>query len=296
MLGQPDPVRLSAPRRYLQGMPSPLISVNELQSILGDNDTRIVDCRWYLGEPHRGTLEYQGGHILGAVYASLDDDLSGDSGAGRHPLPTPDRFRAVLARLGITRSTRVIVYDDRGGAIAARLWWMLTNQGHEMTSVLDGGIQAWIADGLPLSTTAERPPASAGFSAHPWTGTADRDAVAKQPDHTILVDARSYERYVGAEEPIDPKPGHIPGAISLPQADNLTEELAFLSPDVLRSRFLRAGIGEASDVIVHCGSGVTACHNILAMEIAGIRRPLLYVGSWSDWSSQNLPVATGEIP
>jgi len=259
-------------------MANALISVDDLERVLGNDDVRVIDCRWYLTEPELGIAEYQRGHIPGAAYASLETDLSDSRGEGRHPLPSPETFEATLERFGITSSTRVVVYDDRGGAIAARLWWMLTNQGHDSTSVLDGGIQAWIAAGHDLSTTQASPPQGA-FPCGPWRGVVDRDIVINRQDDTILIDSRSRERYVGDEEPIDPKAGHIPGAISLPQAENLTEGLMFLPPD-----------------IVHCGSGVTACHNILAMDVAGFEQPLLYVGSWSDWSAHDLPFATGEAP
>ena len=276
-------------------MVNPLIAVDELEKLLHDDDVRVIDCRWYLEESELGAAEYERGHIPGAIYASLDTDLSGTVGPGRHPLPSPKHFEATLRRFGISSSTRVIVYDDRGGAVAARLWWMLTDQGHDMTSVLDGGLQAWISAGQPLSTSEVIPMAGA-FRTRRWRGVTDRDTVVSRADHTILIDARSSERYRGDEEPIDPRAGHIPGAISLPQADNLTTELAFLPATKLHSRFSRAGVVESDDVIVHCGSGVTACHNILAMEVAGIERPLLYVGSWSEWSSSTLPVATGDQP
>jgi thiosulfate/3-mercaptopyruvate sulfurtransferase len=276
-------------------MADSLIDVHDLERIVDSEDTRVIDCRWYLTEPELGVAEYRHGHIPGAAYASLETDLSGPSGAGRHPLPSPETFAATLGKLGITTSTRVVVYDDRGGAIAARLWWMLTNQGHDLTAVLDGGIQAWIAAGHDLSTTQTSPPTGT-FPCRPWRGVVDRDIVVNRQVNTILIDSRSRERYVGDEEPIDPKAGHIPGAISLPQAENLTEDLRFLPSDILHSLFSGAGITGTEDVIVHCGSGVTACHNILAMDVAGIERPLLYVGSWSDWSSVDLPVATGEAP
>jgi thiosulfate/3-mercaptopyruvate sulfurtransferase len=276
-------------------MANALISVDDLRGILRNDDVRVIDCRWYLTEPELGVAEYQRGHIPGAAYASLETDLSGIEGEGRHPLPSPEAFAATLGKLGITALTRVVVYDDRGGAIAARLWWMLTNQGHDMTSVLDGGIQAWITAGHDLSTTQTSPPRGA-FPCGPWRGVVDRDIVINRQVNSILIDSRSRERYVGDEEPVDPKAGHIPGAISLPQAENLTEDLRFLPSDVLHSRFSGTEITGTGEVIVHCGSGVTACHNILAMDVAGIGRPLLYVGSWSDWSSVDLPVSTGETP
>jgi thiosulfate/3-mercaptopyruvate sulfurtransferase len=274
-------------------MARPLITADELGRILDDADVRVLDCRWYLGEPHRGAAEYRLGHISGALYASLDDDLSSSVGPGRHPLPSPEAFGTTLGTLGITPSTKVVAYDDRGGAIASRLWWMLTDQGHERTSVLDGGLQSWTSAGHILTTDEVVPPSSR-YPTRPWRDVVDRSAIVSMPNGTVLVDARGEDRYRGDEEPVDPKAGHIPGAISLPQADNLTPGLAFLPPADLRSRYAKAGIDNSKHVIVHCGSGVTACHNILAMDVAGIERPKLYVGSWSDWASHDLPVATGD--
>jgi thiosulfate/3-mercaptopyruvate sulfurtransferase len=272
-----------------------LISTEELVERYTHGDVRIIDCRWYLDEPDKGRSEYHRGHLPGAAYASLDTDLSAAHGPGRHPLPSPDAFAATLTQFGITESTPVVAYDDRGGAIASRLWWMLTNQGHTATSVLDGGLQAWTTTGH--ATTTEEPIFTDGsFGTRPWRGVVDRDAVASRGRDVILVDARSIERYRGDEEPVDAKAGHIPGAISLPQTDNLSEDLSFLSPMALRSRYSLAGFAEDSDVVVHCGSGVTACHNILAMAVAGFNQTSLYVGSWSDWSSTDLPTATGDLP
>jgi len=273
----------------------PLISVEELAAIVDDPATRVIDCRWYLEEPEKGPSEYRRGHIPGADYASLDGDLSGAEGQGRHPLPSPAAFADTLARFGITVSTPVVVYDDHGGSIAARLWWMLTDQGHTNVSVLDGGIQEWTRQGF--GTTRVEPAHQRGdFETRPWRGVVDRTAVIARSNDSLLMDARSRERYRGDCEPVDPKAGHIPGAISIPQTENLSDDLTFLSPDILRARFARLSINGAKGDIAHCGSGVTACHNILAMEVAGIKRPSLYVGSWSDWSSAGLPVATGDAP
>jgi thiosulfate/3-mercaptopyruvate sulfurtransferase len=276
-------------------MANPLTTADELAHILSNADVRVIDCRWYLGEPELGVAEYRRGHIPRAMYASLDDNLSGRDGPGRHPLPSPRAFRETLARFGITPSTTVVAYDDRGGAIASRLWWMLTDQGHETTSVLDGGLQAWTASGHSLTTSEYQPPMGA-FETRFWRGTIDLEMVRARPGDAFLIDARSPERYSGDDEPVDPKAGHIPGAISLPLEGNLTEQLAFLSATALHRRFVGPGIEDSDDVIMHCGSGVTACHNILAMEVAGFKRPKLYVGSWSDWSSHDLPVATGDAP
>jgi len=276
-------------------MAVPLTTAVELAVQVDHEDVCIVDCRWYLGEPGLGLQAYREDHIPGAAYASLDKDLSGVEGPGRHPLPTPESFARTLSRLGVTSSTRVVVYDDRGGAVASRLWWMLTDQGHGMTSVLDGGIQAWVAAGFALTTDSPTPPVGS-FPTRPWSGVVDRRSVARRDRHTVVIDARSPERYRGDEEPVDPKAGHIPGAISLPQADNLNDDLTFLPSAVLRTRFSNAGIADAHLVISQCGSGVTACHNIMAMEMAGLGRPMLYVGSWSDWSTGDLPITTGGSP
>jgi len=276
-------------------MSGPLISVASLRDRMGDPDLRIVDCRWYLGDPSGGRTAYEAGHLPRASFASLDDDLSADTGAGRHPLPSREHFAAVVVRLGIGAATPVAVYDDRGGAIAARLWWMLSQQGHGSVFVLDGGIQAWEATGLPL-TTAEPNPPPGTFTIEDWTGTVDAEMVRARATSTLLVDVRSPERYAGIEEPVDPKPGHIPGARSVPLSGSLDHELHMLPMDRLRDHLEANGITSDRKVIAHCGSGVTACHLVLAAEAAGLPRPDLYVGSWSEWSSRDLPVATGFDP
>lgn len=280
-------------------MVSLLISAEALAH-LGDptnrsDRLRIVDCRWYLGEPARGRQAFEAGHLPGAVYASLDDDLSVPEGPGRHPLPTPKQFAATMSRLGIDRTTKVVAYDDRGGAVAARLWWMLTAVGHRDVVVLDGGIQAWTAQGGSLTTVTEVPEPKT-FEPAPWTGVATIDDVVTRPERHLLIDARGRERYEGRTEPVDPKAGHIPGAISMPLTEQLDRSLRFLPPPRLRDRFVEAGLDEADRVISHCGSGVTACHTVLAMELAGLPRPLLFVGSWSEWSGTDLPIATGSEP
>ena len=272
-----------------------LISAAELIDRLREPGVRVVDCRWYLMEPAGGREAFEAGHIPGAVYADLDRDLSAPSGAGRHPLPTPDAFAATMGRMGIDRSSFVVAYDDRGGAIAARLWWMLTSQGHDSATVLDGGIQAWRDLGGDLSTVVVDP-VPAVFDAQPWTGTVTIDEVADRRATATILDARDADRYAGDVEPVDPKAGHIPGAMSQPMTGNLGTDLRFHPPQVLQRRFDAMGIGERTHVIAHCGSGVTACHTILAAEIAGLPRPDLYVGSWSDWSSTDRPIATGPHP
>jgi thiosulfate/3-mercaptopyruvate sulfurtransferase len=276
-------------------MANPLMSVHELRSRLKDPDVVILDCRWYIDNAAQGRNVYDEAHIPGARFVDLDTDLSRDGGPGRHPLPTHEAFGATCERLGIDRSAHVVLYDDHGGAIAARMWWMLTNQGHFDVSVLDGGLGAWIAIDGPM--TDEVPTVEpTTLQTHPWVGTVDRYQVEHRPNTTILIDARAPERYRGDDEPIDPVAGHIPGALSVPQSGNLNPDMTFRPPHELRERYLSAGVGNPDDVIVHCGSGVTACHNILAMVIAGMPGAHLYVGSWSDWSSAGLPWVTGDNP
>ena len=274
-------------------MTNPLISAHELRAGLEEPDLVILDCRWYIDDAGGGHIAYDKGHIPGARFVDLDSDLSQKVGPGRHPLPDHDAFGETCGRLGIDRSVHVVVYDDSGGGIAARMWWMLTNQRHPSVSLLDGGAEAWIAIGGPM-TTAVPKVAPGSFPTHAWTETADRDDVERRSDTTVLIDARAAERYRGDEEPVDPVAGHIPGALSMPLTGNLNADMTFMAPSRLRERFRSAGINDSRHVISHCGSGVTACHNILAMVVAGMPPPELYVGSWSDWSSAGMPAAVGD--
>ncbi|HSJ72502.1 MAG TPA: sulfurtransferase [Acidimicrobiia bacterium] len=272
-----------------------LISPEDLARIIDDRALRLVDCRWYIADPDEGAAAYRRAHLPGAVHASLDDHLSGTTGPGRHPLPSPDEFAETLSSFGISPESTVVVYDDRGGAIASRLWWMLTAQGHAAVAVLDGGIQAWTMEGRPLTTDVpalER----TQYEVVQWTGIVTLEEVAEREPGTTVIDAREPERYRGDIEPIDSKAGHIPGAVSLPVAANLDENSRFRPSSDLAWRFSSIGVAGDTRVIAHCGSGVTACHTILAAEIAGLGRPDLYVGSWSEWSGTDRPVATGEAP
>ena len=269
----------------------PLIGVGKLRDLLGDPGLRVADTRWYLGEPDRGRQAYAAAHIPGAVYVDLELHLSAPAGPGRHPLPDPVDFSLALDRLGIGAEHRVVAYDDRGGAVAARLWWMLRAQGHDRVSVLDGGWTAWqVAGGPEAAGGTEHAAPQRRIDGRPWPGTVDRDEVRNGLGGLTLIDARSSERYRGEHEPIDSAAGHIPTAISLPSDGNLGADERFLPPDRLRTRFAAAGGG--GPVVSYCGSGVTACHNLLAMEVAGITGGLLYPGSWSDWSSAGEAVAT----
>jgi thiosulfate/3-mercaptopyruvate sulfurtransferase len=260
-----------------------------------DESVVVVDCRWYLdGRSGRGA--FLAGHIPGAVWVDVDADLAGPAGAecGRHPLPSPADFAAAMARAGIGDDMRVVAYDDAGGSIAARLWWMLRSVGVR-AAVLDGGIGAWEG---PLESGPARP-VPARFTPRPWpealyVDTADVHP-ARRPRGTVLVDARAAERFRGEDTTIDPRPGHIPGAVNLPWPENLDPVTGRMRPVTdLRVRYARIGALDADRVVASCGSGVTACHDLLAMTLAGVGPLALYTGSWSAWSSDpGRPAALG---
>ena len=257
----------------------PLVSAEWLGEQLHDDEIRVVDCRFYLAEPERGHREYLEAHIPGALYLSLDDDLTGQTGPGRHALPDPADFAATLRTAGIGNQHAVVVYDQHDSSTAARLWWMLRSLGHESVYVLDGGWAAWTAE--PRSTTEEIPgwpPADLELAAD-WEGTVERDGI--DTSVMTLVDARAPERHRGEIEPIDPIAGHIPGSINIPYHDNTDDAGRFLDSESLLQRF--TDITTADRIVVYCGSGVTACNNILAMAIAGLDKAELYPGSWSGW-------------
>ena len=277
-----------------------LISAAQLAGHLGDPDLRIADVRWSLAAPAAGRAAYAEAHLPGAVFVDLDTMLTGPAGPGRHPLPDPAAFAAALAAVGIGRAHRVVAYDDTGGTVAARLWWMLDVLGNSRASVLDGGIAAWRAAGLPL--TAEVPafpvvePAERVATAPAWPRTIERAALTQRLGAVTLLDARAPERYRGEVEPVDPVPGHIPTAISAPTATFLASDASFLAGDALRARFEALGGAGEQAVVVSCGSGVHACQLALAMRAAGLPDPLLYPGSYSDWSRTGMPIATGDVP
>ena len=287
-----------------------LISVAELAASLDDPDLRIADVRWSLAAPASGRLAYATAHLPGAVFVDLDTVLTAPVGPGRHPLPDPAAFAASLAALGIGRRHRVVVYDDSGGTVAARLWWMLDVLGHPRTSVLDGGIGAWEAAGLPLITEVPAFPA-AGRWRRPAPGRTGRGRSTAPRSRRLasvtLLDARAPERYRGEIEPIDRVPGHIPTARSLPTSSLLAATGQFLPPAELAARLAAAGAADlpvggtqgtdrAGRVVVSCGSGVNACHLALAMRAVGLQAPLLYPGSYSDWTQSGMPIATGSEP
>jgi thiosulfate/3-mercaptopyruvate sulfurtransferase len=269
---------------------NPLVTTQWLGDNLYADDLRVVDCRFYLAEPDQGRREYDEGHLPTAIYLSLDDDLTGATGPGRHPLPAVAEFVATLRRVGIGNQHRVVAYDDRDGAIAARLWWMFRSLGHTAVSVLDGGYAAWAAEPRSVTTEVPRFPPAGYEAPENWSGTIDRKAIAAGDMSLLLVDAREAARYRGDEEPIDPVAGHIPGAINLPYEENVLPSGHFRPVAELAKRFPAADA--ASTLVSYCGSGVTACHNLLALELAGHTGALLYPGSWSDWCTTGGPVAT----
>ena len=279
-----------------------LVSTEWLAGELGAPDLRVVDVRWYLDPQRRGRDAYDAGHIPGAVFLDVGTDLSAPGGGrgsriGRHPWPSEEQVSSVIARAGIGAATRVVAYDDQSGAVAARLWYLLLASGHDAVAVLDGGIAKWEAEGRPLERGAVTP-APGSFTARPRAGwIVTRDEMTGLDPSTLVIDARAAERYRGDTEPIDPRAGHIPGAVSVPFAGNLTADPVpvFRPAEELRARYEAVG-ADRNLPIVYCGSGVTACHDLLALHAAGLRGRL-YAGSWSEWSADSsLPIATGDKP
>lgn len=279
----------------------PLISTDWLAAHAGDPALRVVDVRWYLDPSKQGRDQYLVGHIRGAVFLDADADLAAPGGGrglphGRHPWPSPEQVASRMGRAGIGDGVRVVAYDDQAGAIAARLWFLLRVHGHADVAVLDGGIVKWRAEGRPLETgVPEVAPAEfhARFDSRRVLSKAEMTSLVRQGEALVL-DARAAERYRGETEPIDPRAGHIPGALHAPFSGNLTigSVPVFLSRDALRERYAAFG-ADAREPIVYCGSGITACHDLLALELAGLRGRL-YAGSWSEWSSDpSLPAAKG---
>jgi thiosulfate/3-mercaptopyruvate sulfurtransferase len=279
-----------------------LVEAAALRELLakGSSDLVIVDCRFDLLHPDAGRQLYLQAHIPGARYADLNRDLSAPVTAtsGRHPLPEPEKFAALLARLGVRQAVQVVVYDSAGGAYAARLWWMLRAWGHTAVAVLDGGYPAWTGAG-GATVAGEEPPASGPILAPPiavWPVVSAAEVAALLPDpQQLLVDARAAERFAGSVEPIDAVAGHVPGAVNHPFFMNLGADGRFLPATELRQRWQsRLGSRDPEHLVAMCGSGVTACHNLLALAVAGLTGAKLYAGSWSEWiRDPRRPTATG---
>lgn len=276
---------------------STLMSTGELAERLGAPDLVIVDCRFDLKDLEAGQAAFAAGHVPGAVYASLERDLSGpkSGGNGRHPLPDPAVFAATIGRLGIGNATQVVAYDASFGMYASRLWWMLRWVGHDQVAVLDGGWNTWTAEGRPVSR-AVNTPAPQTFVPHVRAEmlqtVTDIEAASGR---RRLIDARAPERFRGENETLDKAAGHIPGAVNHFFQDNVRTDGTFKSPEELAAGWHEAlGPTKPDEAICYCGSGVTACHNLLALERAGIHGVKLYAGSWSEYSSDpRRPIATG---
>lgn len=265
---------------------TPLISANQLEEIINSGENVLLcDCRFDLADPLAGKKSYEESHIPGAIYVDLDQDLSGSkTGAnGRHPLPSPEAWAQTKARLGISPNTLVVAYDKQGSVYASRLWWMLKATGHANVRVLDGGLDAWNG---PMGTNPRTPiPCTQAIGVMPYAGLVLVDEVVNnlQTQKFKIVDARANDRFHGQNETLDPVGGHIPGALNHFFKENLSGS-AFKTPENLFQEFVGfLGSIKPSEVIHQCGSGVTACHNLLAMEIAGLKGSRLYAGSWSEW-------------
>ncbi len=267
----------------------PLVRVGDV----GDGVT-LLDARW-TPQPPPALDRFRAAHLPGARFVDLDTDLAAPPGpGGRHPLPTAEAFQAAMRRLGVGDDSSVVVYDDRDASVAGRLWWMLRHWGHRDVRVLDGGIAAWVRAGRPTEAGDPVPVPAGNFTAGPPRDdllTADDVPVFLKDG--VLLDARLGPRFRGEVEPLDPVAGHIPGAVSAPTFDNSDADGLFLPPERLRERFAALGVTADRPVAAYCGSGVTAAHEVIALELAGFS-PRLYAGSWSDWiTDPDRPVATG---
>lgn len=276
-------------------LPTPLTSAHWLYENLRDPRLRIFDVRWYLDPARKGRAAYQHSHIPGALFADLDAQLSSPRTrrSGRHPWPSVAQMVEFLESHGVSNHDQVVCYDDAGGAVASRLWMILRWLGHERVAVLDGGIPRWENLGLPVTNNPTRSPRRGRFAPSPCepllVDLPQARAISEGRAPGLLLDARAPERFRGEIEPVDPRPGHIPGARNRAFAQNLQGDGTLKPPAILAREF------NAAPTVHYCGSGVTACHNLLAMEAAGLKGSRLYPGSWSEWSRhEHLPAALGE--
>ncbi len=281
----------------MEPMYSTIISAPELVAQLDNPKWVVFDCCFNVTQPQWGREQYNVGHIPGAYYCDLDQDLSSPPtpDSGRHPLPDPQTLASKLASWGVSDDSQVVVYDEAVGAVAARMWWTLRWLGHDSVAVLDGGLSKWKEAGYALTTELPQERAKGNFQPHPdddlWVSTTEVEQI-RADEQTVLIDARSKARFRGEEEQVDPIGGHIPGAVSHPLTDNMGSDGCFLSPQRLREDY-EPLCGER--IVHYCGSGVTACHNLLAMEMSGLGLQQLYVGSWSEWIRDKArPIATGD--
>jgi thiosulfate/3-mercaptopyruvate sulfurtransferase len=277
-----------------------IVSTEDLAAHLDDPNWVVFDCRFTLTDPEAGREAYAKGHIPGARYVHLDDDMSAPVGeaTGRHPLPDPKVLTEKLCSWGVGVNKQVVVYDDSFGAMAVRLWWMMRWLGHPGVALLDGGYPKWTREKRPVTAAVpEMHKAACACLPEPNQIVGAGEVLrASQTGEQLILDARPDRRYSGEFEPLDPVAGHVPGALNRPFEDNLDLDGTFLPPEALREEYQALLKGRAPWQVIHmCGSGVTACHNILAMEIAGLPGSRLYPGSWSEWiTDPSRPVATGE--
>jgi thiosulfate/3-mercaptopyruvate sulfurtransferase len=275
-------------------MPSPLVTAAELTRRLRDDRTpTVLDVRFDVATGADRDA-YERGHIPTACFVDLDRDLAGPPGAGgRHPLPAADDFTHAMRAAGVHADRPVVVYDAAAGLMAARAWWLLRYFGHPAVSLLDGGLAAWTASGRPLATGSQAPEPGSFVALPGGMPVMDVAGAATLPSHGVLLDARASERFRGESEPLDPVAGHIPGARNRSTRDNVDDDGRFLGPAALRAAFERVGARPGAEVGAYCGSGVTAAHQVLALELAGVAAAL-YPGSWSEWiADPSRPVATG---
>ncbi len=274
-----------------------IVSLQELFDSLEKPDVVVVDCRFVMGQPNAGREQYEASHIPGAVYLDLEQDLSGpvDEHGGRHPLPDIVDLTMALSRVGISNDSRVIAYDDQGGAMASRLWWLLNYLGHKEAAVLDEGFTAWVKAGYSVTSEVEavQPAKFLAVVEHSILMEMDELRERLEDESLTLIDSREAPRYRGEVEPLDRVAGHIPGAINRFWKDGLTEDGSWKDAEAQAERF--ADLDKDGEIVVYCGSGVTATPNVIALQEAGFTKVRLYAGSWSDWISyEGNPVATGE--
>jgi thiosulfate/3-mercaptopyruvate sulfurtransferase len=271
----------------------PLVSAAWLADHIGDPAVRVIDFRWYLTDAQRGAAEYKQGHLPGAVFVNLEEVTGHLLNAGRHPLPTKEDFERVIRSVGVNNDSAVVVYDAQSGFPSARLWWLMKYFGHDQVAILDGGLGAWTGH----LTQESASPGQGDFRAREPRSemVAEAREIAAHRDSMLLLDARAPERYRGEVEPVDPVAGHIPGAVNAPYAANLEADGRFLAAARLRERYGQLAVGDGRDVVVYCGSGVSACHNLIALELIGVQTARLYPGSWSEWSGRaGAPIETGD--
>jgi 3-mercaptopyruvate sulfurtransferase SseA len=278
---------------------SPILAPEDVLKIQNSPEIVIIDAR----AGQNAEENYAKEHLKGARFVDLNRDLAtveaDPANGGRHPLPSLQKFSAVLSKLGIAPTNRVIIYDDKNGSnAAARFWWMLRSVGHEKVQVLNGGLQAAIKIGFPVSSQIENFDPTEKYPVQEWQlglASINEVEIARNNDQNIVIDVRDKNRFDGLTEPLDLIAGHIPGAVNVPFSENLNEDGFYHSPQVLKQKYSQMIDSKNSEnIIVHCGSGVTACHTLLAMDYAGLPIPKLYVGSWSEWSRNDRPMATKE--